>query len=125
MRNNLSTEQLNTLKYYPNWKQYARLFFLVLFCLSLAAINIILNNTWLFVPIAWLQAFLMACCLVAAHDCAHNTFCSNATICRYLGALLSTPLLVNFSLYRYLHFVHHQLANYPGDTQRPREYHTV
>tara|TARA_R110000868_G_scaffold266583_1_gene525800 strand:+ start:10233 stop:11135 length:903 start_codon:yes stop_codon:yes gene_type:complete len=110
---------------YPAWRQYARLGLLIVLCWGLGWLSYTTSYIVASIFLAWCQGFLMVCCLVAAHDCAHDTFVKQRQVCRILGAVISAPLLVNFSLYRYLHFTHHRLANFPGDTQRPRTYTSV
>jgi fatty acid desaturase len=69
-----------------------------------------------------IRGFLLSCLLVVVHDCAHQTFSKSLMLCRIVGVLLATPLLVNFSLYKVLHKDHHLYANTLRDTQRPRQF---
>ena len=80
------------------------------------------NHPLVLFPTVFIRGFLLSCLLVVVHDCAHGTFSRFAILCRIVGLLLATPLLVNFSLYRVLHKDHHLYANTPHDTQRPRRF---
>ncbi|MFF9812347.1 fatty acid desaturase family protein [Streptomyces sp. NPDC014006] len=63
--------------------------------------------------------------LNAAHDCLHRSHLRSKRGNRVMGAVWSTPLLVNFSVYRYQHLVHHRFTAVEGDTESHRTYATV
>ncbi|MEU2061860.1 fatty acid desaturase [Streptomyces sp. NPDC013455] len=63
--------------------------------------------------------------LNAAHDCLHRSHLRSRRGNRIMGAVWSTPLLVNFSVYRYQHLVHHRFTAVEGDTESHRTYATV
>ncbi|MGW7791499.1 fatty acid desaturase family protein [Streptomyces tricolor] len=63
--------------------------------------------------------------LNAAHDCLHRSHLRSKRGNRIMGAVWSTPLLVNFSVYRYQHLVHHRFTAVEGDTESHRTYTTV
>ncbi|MGW1194275.1 fatty acid desaturase family protein [Streptomyces sp. NPDC002536] len=60
--------------------------------------------------------------LNAAHDCVHRSHLRSKKANRIMGAVWSTPLLVNFSVYRYQHLVHHRYTGVEGDTEPDRTY---
>lgn len=123
--NNINKEELVLLHTFPLWKQLGRLSIILISFFILAFLGTYFSTWVAWIIIWWFQGFLLACCLIAAHDCGHNSFAKSRRLCRVLGTILSTPLLVNFSAYRYLHFEHHKLTNVDGDTQRPREYKNI
>ncbi|MFC8917840.1 fatty acid desaturase family protein [Streptomyces sp. NPDC047821] len=63
--------------------------------------------------------------LNAAHDCLHRSHLRSKRGNRVMGVVWSTPLLVNFSVYRYQHLVHHRFTAVEGDTESHRTYATV
>ncbi|AJT65133.3 fatty acid desaturase family protein [Streptomyces chattanoogensis] len=68
---------------------------------------------------------LLAGFLNAAHDCLHRSHLHSKRGNRVMGAVWSTPLLVNFSVYRNQHLVHHRFTAVEGDTESHRTYATV
>lgn len=68
---------------------------------------------------------VLAGLLNAAHDCLHRSHLRSKRGNRVMGAVWSTPLLVNFSVYRYQHLVHHRFTAVEGDTESHWTYTTV
>ncbi|MGW4890101.1 fatty acid desaturase family protein [Streptomyces murinus] len=68
---------------------------------------------------------ILAGFLNAAHDCLHRSHLRSKRGNRVMGAVWATPLLVNFSVYRYQHLVHHRYTGVKGDTESHRTYATV
>lgn len=62
-------------------------------------------------------AFILSGCLNAGHDCVHATHLGGARWDRRAGALWCLPILVNFTIYRRQHLVHHRHPGAPGDTE--------
>ncbi|MEU2957156.1 fatty acid desaturase family protein [Streptomyces xanthochromogenes] len=63
--------------------------------------------------------------LNAAHDCLHRSHLHSKRANRIMGVVWATPLLVNFSAYRYQHLVHHRFTAVEGDTESHRTYASV
>ncbi|AEV81264.1 Omega-3 fatty acid desaturase [Actinoplanes sp. SE50] len=53
----------------------------------------------------------------AAHDCVHGSHLRSRRANRVMGAAWCTPILINFTNYRYQHLVHHRFTGVPGDTE--------
>ncbi|HLX55290.1 MAG TPA: fatty acid desaturase [Aquella sp.] len=121
----LTSHQLKQLSHYSIWKQFGRLFFIFLLYVATAVIGYKINNMLIWFFVWGIQGLLLACCLVVVHDGAHGTFIRSRTVCRFLGVVVGSLLLVNFSLYRCLHLEHHRHTNVAGDTQRPRQYSNI
>ncbi|WP_050502775.1 fatty acid desaturase family protein [Streptomyces monomycini] len=68
---------------------------------------------------------ILAGFLNAAHDCLHRSHLHSKRGNRAMGAVWATPLLVNFSVYRYQHLTHHRFTAVEGDTESHRTYTTV
>jgi fatty acid desaturase len=62
-------------------------------------------------------AFILSGFLNAAHDCIHNTHLPRRRLNRVVGAAWCTPILVNFTIYRCQHLVHHRYTGVQGDTE--------
>lgn len=69
-----------------------------------------------------LLGVVLAGFLNAAHDCVHRSHLPSKRGNRIMGTLWSTPVLVNFSVYRYQHLVHHRFTGVDGDTESPTTY---
>lgn len=63
------------------------------------------------------MGLLLAGFLAAAHDCLHNSYLDTATANRIAGAAWCTPILVDYTLYKYPHLAHHRYTRVPGDTE--------
>ncbi|MFI6683214.1 fatty acid desaturase family protein [Streptomyces sp. NPDC050485] len=72
-----------------------------------------------------LLGMVLAGFLNAAHDCVHRSHLPSKRGNRVMGAVWSTPVLVNFSVYRYQHLVHHRFTGVEGDTESNRTYANV
>src|SRR5438105_1009878 len=59
------------------------------------------------------MGLVLAGFLNAAHDCAHGTFANSKIGNRVGGILWSTPLLINFTLFKYAHLTHHRFTRMP------------
>ena len=71
-----------------------------------------------FFLILWpLMGLVLAGFLAAAHDCVHGTFVDTKKGNRIAGALWCTPILMNFTAFKYAHLTHHRFTRVPGDTE--------
>ncbi|MEU3711054.1 fatty acid desaturase family protein [Streptomyces catenulae] len=61
--------------------------------------------------------FLLAGFINAAHDCVHSSHLRSKRANRIAGAAWSTPILLNFTIYRHQHLVHHRFTGVEGDTE--------
>ncbi|SDH92820.1 Fatty acid desaturase [Actinokineospora alba] len=77
------------------------------------------------VAVAVVLGFVMSGFINAAHDCVHSSHLRSKRANRIMGAAWCTPLLLNFTNYRYDHLVHHRFTGVPGDTERPKQFHTL
>ncbi len=78
---------------------------------------------WVAVSFAWgillwpAMGLLLAGFLNAAHDCLHNSLFDSKAANRIAGMAWCTPLLVDFTLYKYPHLTHHRYTRIPGDSE--------
>lgn len=75
--------------------------------------------------VAVVLGFVMSGFINAAHDCVHGSHLRSKRANRIMGAAWCTPLLLNFTNYRYDHLVHHRFTGVEGDTERPKQFHTL
>jgi fatty acid desaturase len=61
--------------------------------------------------------FVLAGFLNAAHDCIHLKHLPSRRGNRIMGVVWCTPILVNFTVYRYQHLRHHHHTGEDGDTE--------
>ena len=61
--------------------------------------------------------FVLSGLFSGMHYAAHGTVFASKTANRLVGRLMSLPIIVNFTLYKYLHLEHHKHTNVPGDTE--------
>lgn len=120
-----SLEQLNLATIKPHLKELSiptyykglgRLSILILaYMAGLFAIQFDSIYTWGLAEI--LLGILLAGLFSVMHYCSHATLLPNKHLNRILGTLFSVPILMNFSLYKFFHLVHHQRTSQPGDTE--------
>lgn len=70
-------------------------------------------------------AFVLTGCLNAAHDCVHRGHLRSKRANRIAGAVWGTPILLNFSIYRLQHLVHHRFTGVEGDPEAPQHFDDV
>ncbi len=111
----LNLEQ-DGIREYPAWKQIGRLILVITVYAFFSRVNEYISMIVGHLGIWWIQGFLLACCLVVVHDCAHHSFIKSIYFCRWCGGFLGAILLINFSIYRYIHLEHHRYTNthYPS-----------
>jgi fatty acid desaturase len=68
------------------------------------------------------MGFVLAGFLNAAHDCVHRTHLRSKTGNRIMGTAWCTPILIDFTLYRWQHFAHHRHTGVDGDTESHTTY---
>lgn len=71
---------------------------------------------WALLPVLCC-GFILSGFLNAAHDCVHSTHLRPRNINRIVGAAWCTPILVNFTIYKRQHLVHHRYTGVEGDTE--------
>jgi fatty acid desaturase len=72
---------------------------------------------WAAIPILGC-AFILSGCLNAGHDCVHTTHFGAGRWDRIAGALWCTLILVNFTIYRRQHLIHHRFPATAGDSEQ-------
>lgn len=77
----------------------------------------LLPYPWAAIPILGC-AFILSGCLNAGHDCVHTTHFGAGRWDRIAGALWCTLILVNFTIYRRQHLVHHRFPATVGDSEQ-------
>ncbi|BBH54555.1 fatty acid desaturase family protein [Fluviispira sanaruensis] len=77
------------------------------------------NSGLLLTPIL---SFILAGFVNAGHDCVHLGQFKSSKMNRIFGIFWSTPLLINFSRYKYQHLIHHQKTSFDGDTEPSFEF---
>lgn len=70
-------------------------------------------------------AFVLSGFLNAMHDCVHHAHLRSKLGNRIAGAAWATPLMLNFTIYRHKHLVHHRLTGVEGDTESPDHFENV
>ena len=80
---------------------------------------------WWSVVLSMFLGFVISGFIQAAHDCVHRSHMRSKTGNRIAGAAWSTPTLVNFTIFRCQHLVHHRLTGVAGDTEPPDSFITV
>ncbi|WP_316162864.1 fatty acid desaturase family protein [Bradyrhizobium sp. SZCCHNRI20481] len=89
----------------------------------LAAYAVLASAALAVVPSAWAAlpvlgcAFILSGFLNAGHDCVHSTHFGAAWWDRIAGAVWCTLILVNFTIYRRQHLVHHRFPATAGDSE--------
>lgn len=101
----------------------ALLIFTVYFALAGCAMNL-WPNMLAFMPILCCS-FILSGFLNAAHDCVHSTHIRPKGLNRVLGTTWCTIILVNFTIYRQQHLVHHRFPGEEGDTEGHSKFETV
>lgn len=77
-------------------------------------------NTWWAWPIVWwFQGFILSGFIGASHECVHGTFATGRRVNRIAGALWSSMILLNFTIYKHYHIEHHKYTGVPNDTETP------
>lgn len=71
---------------------------------------------WVIAPVLGC-AFILSGFLNAAHDCVHDTHLHRRHLNRITGAAWCTPILVNFTVYKRQHLVHHRFTGVEGDSE--------
>lgn len=99
------------------------LIFAAYFALASCAMSL-WPNIFAFVPILCCS-FILSGFLNAAHDCVHSTHIRPKWLNRVLGATWCTIILVNFTIYRQQHLVHHRFPGEEGDTEGHSSFETV
>ncbi|MGI5336474.1 fatty acid desaturase family protein [Streptomyces sp. CA-181903] len=69
--------------------------------------------------------FVLAGFINAAHDCVHGTHLGSRKANRVAGAAWSTPILLNYTIYRHQHLVHHRYTGVEGDSEPAEHYATL
>ncbi|WP_372405356.1 fatty acid desaturase [Streptomyces luteireticuli] len=69
--------------------------------------------------------FVLAGFINAAHDCVHGSHLRSKRANRVAGAAWSTPILLNFTIYRHQHLVHHRFTGVEGDTEPEETFTTL
>lgn len=74
-------------------------------------------------PAWWIAVSVLGCAFIlsgflnAAHDCVHNTHLGRRPFNRIAGAVWCTPILINFTIYKRQHLVHHCFTGVEGDSE--------
>ncbi|MFK4583649.1 fatty acid desaturase family protein [Bradyrhizobium ottawaense] len=79
---------------------------------------------WVAVPLLC-GSFILSGSLNAAHDCVHATHVGKGRLNRVVGAAWCTVILINFTIYRHQHLVHHRFPGVEGDSEGHANLHTV
>lgn len=85
-------------------------------CLVLLA-ELLWPLEWAMLPILGC-AFILSGFLNAAHECVHLVHVGSRRLNRIIGVMWCTPILVNFTVYRYQHLVHHRFPGDVGDSEQ-------
>jgi fatty acid desaturase len=80
---------------------------------------------WWAVLLSVFLAFVLSGFLNAMHDCVHKGHLRSKLGNRIAGAAWATPLMLNFTIYRHKHLVHHRLTGVAGDTEAPQHFETA
>lgn len=80
-------------------------------------------SSWVAVPLLCCS-FILSGSLNAAHDCVHSTHVGPSWLNRTVGAAWCTVILVNFTIYRQQHLVHHRFPGVEGDSEGHASLHT-
>ncbi|EJF77894.1 Fatty acid desaturase [Candidatus Bartonella washoeensis] len=100
-----------------SYKGLGRLLIMVFVYLTVLLLAIKFDSiyTWIFADV--LLGLLFSGLFSVMHYCGHGTLLASRKLNRILGTLFSMPILMNFSLYKFFHFVHHQRTSQLGDTE--------
>lgn len=71
------------------------------------------------------DSLIMSGFIQAAHDCVHASHLRSRAANRVMGAAWCTPILINFTNYRYQHLVHHRFTGVEGDTEPQKDFRTL
>ncbi|KWV58289.1 hypothetical protein AS156_36480 [Bradyrhizobium macuxiense] len=89
---------------------------LAAYAILASAALVISPRPWAAVPVLGC-AFILSGCLNAGHDCIHQTHFGAGRWDRVAGALWCMPILVNFTIYRRQHLIHHRFSATEGDSE--------
>ncbi len=95
----------------------AQTLFNVLGYLALGYVGLAAHRWWVWATVWWFQGIVLSGFLGASHDCAHGVFAGSPRGNHIAGALWSSAVLFNFSLYKYFHLEHHHYTSVEGDTE--------
>jgi len=110
-------QQLRELYRRPLWKPVVQSAVNLAAYAALAALAIG-TAAWPLKALAWAgMGLLLAGCVNVAHDCLHSTHLDSRRANRVAGSLWCAPALVNFSLFRHSHLLHHRYTLVPGDPE--------
>ncbi|WP_460206185.1 fatty acid desaturase family protein [Scytonema sp. NUACC21] len=106
-------------------KRPHKVFIVSLFNLStyffLSLVGFWTNDWWLWAVIWCFQGMIISGFLGAIHEGVHGCFGSSDRTNHLAGVFWSTPVFINFTLYKYFHLKHHKYTNVPGDPEQPEE----
>lgn len=80
---------------------------------------------WWFVVISMVLGFVLSGFINAAHDCVHRSHLTSNRSNRIAGMTWCVPLLLNFTIYRQQHLLHHRYTGLPGDTESSEDFDTL
>ena len=105
-------------------KRPHKVFILSLFNLStyvlLSLVGLWINAWWSWAIVWWFQGIILAGFLDVVHEGTHSNFSSSARTNRLAAVLWSMPILLNSTLFKYNHRLHHRYTNIPGDSEEER-----
>ncbi|MBD2411015.1 hypothetical protein FACHB389_13395 [Nostoc calcicola FACHB-389] len=118
LRDGIPIAELQQLSRRPMWKSIVQTCVIVTTYLAIGCTAFWFNRWEVWIPIWFCQAFILSGFLSAAHDCTHSTLYDSPRANRIAGALWASPVLINFSLYKYHHLVHHRkYKSLEGDSE--------
>jgi fatty acid desaturase len=117
VRSGISRNELYELYQRPAWKSILQTIVIISTYFLLSCIGFWFKHWEIWMAVWLFQGFILSGFLGAAHDCAHGTLYVSPRVNRIAGALWSSSVLFNFSLYKYFHLVHHRYTSVEGDTE--------
>lgn len=75
--------------------------------------------------LAALMGFVMAGMINLAHECLHQKFTSSRFSNQWIGRLSTMLLLINFTIFKWHHLVHHQYVGTDKDTESNGDFKSV
>ncbi|MEU4890927.1 fatty acid desaturase [Streptomyces sp. NPDC044780] len=80
---------------------------------------------WWAVLFSLFLGFVLSGFINAAHDCVHRAHLRSKRGNRIAGMFWGTPIMLNFTIYRHQHLVHHRFTGVEGDTEPEETFETL
>jgi fatty acid desaturase len=123
--NLIDSETLKELRRPDFFKTCLRSLFILSLYAFLGAVGIWWNVWWVWLIVWWFQGCIFGGFFNACHEGIHAYLGKSPLVNRLAGIFWSSPILLNFTLFKHFHLDHHRYVNLQGDPESPRVFSNI